>query len=102
MADLPAKSQTTMSNDHFVAQTYLKHFGNPPRGGLMHAYQKSAGQEFPCHPRSVCHEWDGDMNPLLSSTRFLGDYRKLYEPKWRTSVATLLQNALSNEDRFAI
>ena len=91
-----------MSNDHFVAQTYLRHFGDPSRGHIMHAYRKSKGDEFPCHPKDVCHEWDGDTNPLLSSPQFLGVYRKLFEPKWRLSVATLLENVLSAEDKFAI
>jgi hypothetical protein len=91
-----------MSNDHFVAQTYLRHFGDPSRGGIMHAYRKSKGDDFPCYPKDVCHEWDGDTNPLLSSPRILADYRKLFEPKWRLSVATLLQNSLSAEDKFAI
>jgi hypothetical protein len=50
----------------------------------------------------VCHEWDGDLNPLLASPELLGDYRKLFEPKWRASVAMLLENALSPEDKFAI
>jgi hypothetical protein len=91
-----------MSNDHFVAQTYLRHFGDPSRGDVMYAYRKSTGDEFPCHPRAACHEWDGDLNPLLRSPELLGDYRKLFEPKWRLSVATLLENALSAEDKFAI
>jgi hypothetical protein len=69
-----------MSNDHFVAQTYLKHFGDASRGDIMYAYRKSNGDEFPCHPRAVCHEWDGDLNPLLAPPQLLGDYRKLFEP----------------------
>jgi hypothetical protein len=91
-----------MSNDHFVAQIYLRHFGDPARGGMMYAYRKSKRDEFPCHPRAVCHEWDGDLNPLLASPELLGDYRKLFEPRWRASVATLLENVLSPDDKFAI
>ena len=69
-----------MSNDHFVAQTYLKHFGDASRGDIMYAYRKSNGDEFPCHPSAVCHEWDGDLNPLLVPPQLLGYYRKLFEP----------------------
>lgn len=52
-----------MANDHFIAQTYLKHFGDPAKGGMLNAYRKSDAKQFPCWPADVCHEWDGDLNP---------------------------------------
>jgi hypothetical protein len=48
-----------MQNDHYVAQTYLRHFAGPT--GLLRAYRKSNGATFPCRPRDICHEPDGDI-----------------------------------------
>ena len=46
-----------MANDHFVAQTYLKHFGDPSKGGMLHAYRKPcAGRghyAIGLNPRSI-------------------------------------------------
>ena len=91
-----------MPRDHFIAQTYLRHFGDPSKGGMMHAYRKSDGKAFSCHPKDVCHEWDGDLNPLLEKQNLLGEYRKIFEPKWRASVATLLEKTILPADMFAI
>lgn len=91
-----------MANDHFVAQTYLKHFGDPAKGGMLHACQKSTGKAFPCWPQDVCREWDGDLNPLLVKPELLGDYRKIFEPQWNAAIAALLANKLSPADKFAI
>jgi hypothetical protein len=46
-----------MSNDHFVAQTYLKHFGEASRGDIMYACRKSNGDELlPRREQSVLLE----------------------------------------------
>ena len=91
-----------MANDHFVARTYLKHFGDPTRGGILHGYQKSTGRNFPCWPPDVCREWEGDLNPLLIEPALLGDFRKLFEPRWDAAVEALKSRTLGAEDRFAI
>ncbi len=91
-----------MANDHFVAQTYLKHFGDSARGGMLHAYRKSDGKEFPCWPKDVCHEWDGDLNPALRDPQLLGQFRGIFEPHWNGSVESLLQQKLSPTDKWVI
>jgi hypothetical protein len=65
-----------MPRDHYVAQTYLKHFVG--EDGLLRAYRKSDGRRFPCRPRDVCHEWHGDViEEFLSDPAALAKYRKV-------------------------
>lgn len=89
-----------MTKDHYVAQTYLKRFSN--QNGMLHAYSKSDGKTFPCWPADVCHEWDGDSNPILTHPSLLGDFRKIWERHWTPSVENLLSNSISSKDKLAI
>jgi len=91
-----------MVKDHFVARTYLKHFGDASKGDMLRAYRKSDGKSFPCYPQDVCHEWDGDQNPLLAKKDLLGNYRKIFEPQWNSSIDRLLTESMSPEDIFAV
>jgi Protein of unknown function (DUF4238) len=91
-----------MAQDHFVAQTYLKHFGDATRDGMLHAYRKRDGKYFPCWPRDVCREWEGDLNRLLERKELLGDFRRLAEPYWNPSVANLLAGNISYHDKFVV
>lgn len=91
-----------MSRDHFIAQTYLRRFGDESKGFLMHAYRKSDGADFPCHPADVCFEWDGDLNSFMSHPEVLGDYRQIFEPHWHASVGTLLSKTFSPKEKFNI
>ena len=93
-----------MANDHFVARTYLKNFGDAENGGQLYGYSKTYGKQFPCWPRDVCREWDGDLNPswLGSCPNLLGEFRKIFEPLWGTSVQTLLLGSCPQEHRLAI
>ena len=71
-----------MANDHFIAQTYLRNFGDGSNGGMLHGYRKSDGTQFPCWPKDVCREWDGDLNPswLTGREHLLGQFRKMVLP----------------------
>jgi hypothetical protein len=92
-----------LAKDHFVAQTYLKHFGDPKIKGMLHAYRKPDGATFQCWPKDVCHEWDGDLNPeILNRPELLGDYRKIFEPQWDPALAKMLSHDLSAGDKFVI
>jgi hypothetical protein len=91
-----------MSQDHFVAQTYLRHFGDATHGGMLRAYRKQDGQSFPCWPKNVCREWDGDLNRLLPHPELLGDFRKMIEPYWNSSVETVLTGRMSYHDKFVV
>jgi hypothetical protein len=77
-----------MRDDHYVAQTYLQHFAGP--SGMLRAYRKSDGTTFPCKPRDICHEPNGDIIPdFLSEPGYLGEYRAGFEPLWNSGVAAL-------------
>jgi hypothetical protein len=91
-----------MSQDHYVARTYLKHFGDPECGGMLHGYRKPAGDTFPCWPKDVCHEWDGDINPALKDPGLLGAYRDYFEPHWNPSIAQIASGSLRHQDKWAI
>ena len=95
-----------MAKDHYIAQTYLKHFGDANLGGMLHAYRKSGVPTyFRCWPQDVCHEWDGDLNPGFLSHRpeLLGDFRRMCEPNWNQSIESLLLGKkIPDHDRFAI
>ena len=91
-----------MARDPFIAQTYLKRFGDPSKGGMLNAYRKSDGKQFSCWPKDVCHEKDGDANPLLHEPDLLGDYRAIFEPSWNIAVDRLLSSRVSANDLFAM
>lgn len=90
-----------MPRDHYIAETYLKHFlGND---GFLHVYRKSDGKYFPARPRDICHEWDGDIiQEFLANPNLLGEYRNLFEPAWNPAVAQLASGRVSREDKLAI
>ncbi len=61
-----------MAKDHYVAKTYLEHFLGSGET-LLHAYRKSDGKYFPCRPKDICREWNGDIVPdFLSNPNLLG------------------------------
>jgi hypothetical protein len=91
-----------MPEDHYVARTYLKHFGDPKRGGMLHGYQKPEGRNFPCWPKDVCREWDGDINPTLKEPGLLGDFRALFEPHWNPSISKIVSGKLEKRDKWSI
>lgn len=92
-----------MANDHYVAQTYLKHWCNPSDRYLMRAYRKSDHKQFPCKPADVCREWDGDLNPkYFTDPAVLGQFRKIFEPKWNPTVARIHNGTFTTDDRFIV
>ena len=91
-----------MAKDHYISQTYLKHFCDEK--GLLHAYRKSDGAEFPCRPKAVCHEWDGDLNPafLPGVPNLLGEWRGTFESRWNTAMEALRSRTVDPGGKFAI
>ncbi len=88
-----------MAQDHYVAQTYLKHFTGPT--GMLHAYRKSDGRSFQCRPKDVCREADGDVIPdFLSEPEYLGEFRGAFEPLWNGSVAALESRSGDMRDKL--
>lgn len=90
-----------MPNDHFVAQTYLKHFAD--ERGLLHAYRKSDAKCFPTRAADICHEPDGDIIPnFLSDPAYLGAFRGAFEPMWNHVVEALKSGACPNDVKFHV
>jgi hypothetical protein len=89
-----------VANDHYVAQTYLRHWLRPGQK-LLHAYSKASGKEFPCRPADICREWNGDLNPkYFKNPNVLGEFRKIFEPRWRQTVENILAGKITADDKF--
>jgi hypothetical protein len=94
-----------MSQDHFIARTYLKHFVDPIKGGgMLHAYRKSDQAQFICRPADVCREWRDDLNPEFITQRpaLLGELRKIFEPHWNEAISKLRSKSVAAQDKFVI
>jgi hypothetical protein len=90
-----------MQDDHYVAQTYLKHFAGP--SGLLRAYRKSDRHSFPCRPRDICTEPDGDViRDFLSEPTYLGEFRSAFEPGWNLAVEAIKSRAPDARHKFHI
>src|ERR1051325_11025013 len=91
-----------MALDHFVAQTYLKHWCDP-RTGQMRGYKKAIEQNFPCSPKDVCREWNWDINPVFEDNpSLLADFRKAFEPLWNPVVGEVRAGKLTSQEKFIL
>jgi hypothetical protein len=91
-----------MAEDHYVAQTYLKHWSDPQTNKIR-GYKKASDENFPCSPKDVCSEWNWDINPLLEDNpALLADFRKMFEPYWNPTIGRIRSGLLSSHDKFAL
>jgi hypothetical protein len=92
-----------MAKDHYVAQTYLKHWYDPKNKPPLQVYRKSDLKHFPCRPRDVCHEWDGDLiTEYLTDPARLGKFRKIFEPRWKPTVERLSAGKIDPKDKLVL
>jgi hypothetical protein len=90
-----------MAGDHYVAQTYLRHFAGGT--GKLRAYRKSDGKTFPCATQHICAELDGDTIPtFLVDEKLLGKYRKIFEGAWNPAVESLQKKVADRETKLHI
>ncbi len=75
-----------MPKDHYVAQTYLKHFLAPELGNLLHAYDKQGLKHFTPTTKNICCAQDWDTNPYFEDERAIDKYLRVIEPKWNHGV----------------
>jgi hypothetical protein len=98
-----------MPQDHYVAQTYLRAFGDPAtvkdpeKGGLLHAWRKSDLGYFPAYANNICKTAGWDDNPTyLRPPDALGQWLKIVEPHWKLSVGKLSSSTLAPVDKLMI
>jgi Protein of unknown function (DUF4238) len=98
-----AVSVASMSQDHYVAQTYLSAFIHPQTGRL-HAYSKRDSRYFVPSTGSVCKTMNWDQTPkFLSPPDALGRWLKIFEPPWASVVAKLeASHDLAPDDKYVI
>ena len=90
-----------MPKDHYVAQTYLRHFADGD--GLLHVYRKSDGKYWQSGPKGVCHEWDGDLiRDFVKDEEMLGKYRAIFEPQWNDAITDLTNGVCDAAVKMAI
>lgn len=78
-----------MPRDHYVAQTYLKHFLDPNLDKLLHAYDKKLLKHFTPTTKNICCAQDWDTNPYFEDERAVDKYLRIIEPKWNDGVENI-------------
>jgi Protein of unknown function (DUF4238) len=92
-----------MSQDHYVAQTYLEKWCDPANRDHLHVYRKSDLKYFPARPYDVCREKDGDKTAgYLADETALGKFRARFEPTWNRALTAAVQRRITDEDKFFI
>jgi hypothetical protein len=91
-----------MAQDHYVAQTYLKHWADPGTG-MLRGYNKRVDKQFPCYPKDVCREWNWDISPLFKDNpKALADFRKIFEPHWNPTIGAVRAGPLTSDEKFVL
>jgi Protein of unknown function (DUF4238) len=89
-----------MSNDHYVAETYLKHFSDLRE--MLHVHSKKRGNSFCTKPNGICYEEDGDfISEFLPFPDMLGEYRAIFEPHWNEAIRSLPKPNGENKKAFS-
>jgi hypothetical protein len=93
-----------MSQDHYIARTYLKHWTDTQNRKLLYAYRKSDLKEFPCKPADVCREWNGDLNEkyFKKAPEILGQLRRIFEKDWNKAIEQLTKKSISPDNKFTV
>lgn len=88
--------------DHYVAQTYLRHFTNSK--GKLHPYYKSSTPTIgkPKTPKQVCWVADGDYNKHLPDPRVLDTFLAPIENHWNQFVEELDEQKNYLENKYLI
>lgn len=70
--------------DHYVAQTYLKHFRN--ENGKLWVYSKKHLDIHERATKSICREAGWSDNPYFENPRVIEEYLRVYENQWSQAV----------------
>lgn len=83
-----------MPKDHYVAQTYLKHFSVDGKDGYVNVIRKSNLQRLHAIPTtSICAKTNWNNNEYFpKNPRIVEDFLKLFEPSWAKNVQKITNN----------
>ena len=88
--------------DHYVSQTYLRHFASS-NGDLVPYYKNAqvvAGKAKV--PKSICFETEGDTNKYFQNPRILDEFLPAFENTWNSNIARLENQELDEKAKFEI
>lgn len=89
-------------NDHFVAQTYLRHFTD--EAGCLTPYYKNGhvitGKKK--SPKQICYESDGDSNSYFDNPRILDEYLPHIENPWAENITKLASGDVDADCKYEI
>jgi len=89
-------------NDHYVSQTYLRHFASP-KGYLVPYYKNAqvvAGK--PKRTKSICFETEGDTNKYFDNPRLLDEFLPAFENPWKNNIAKLENGVFDANTKFEL
>ena len=86
-----------MDKDHYVAQTYLKHFKAKGISKRVNAIRKSDLKILEgVHVKEICQLANWSYSPYhQSNPRFAEDYLKIFEPQWNECIKTLKKDTFN-------
>jgi len=91
-----------MPKDHYVAQTYLKHFSIDEKYGYVNVIRKSNLQRLDSIPTtSICSKTNWSNNEYFpENPRAVEDFLKLFEPKWAKNVQKIANNTYDIKTKY--
>lgn len=91
-----------MTDDHYVAQTYLKHFHTKDSERCVNAILKPTLKELNgVNTRNICQSSNWNTIPCVKDNpRVVEEYLQLFEPKWNDCVKKLETNEFNQDVKY--
>ncbi len=78
-----------MSKDHYIAQTYMKHFIDAENNNNLHVYDKQTSNYFTPSTKNICSSEGWDTNPYFKNDRAVEIFLNAVEPQWDACVENI-------------
>lgn len=93
-----------MSKDHYIAQTYLKHFHTPNSENLVNAIRKRDLTWLQgVHTETICQKDNWSNSPYhQDDPRIVEEYLKIFEPEWDTAIKALERGRFDDNTKYII
>ena len=88
--------------DHYVSQTYLKHFTNSDGNIVPYYKNERVVTGKPKRPKSICFETEGDTNKYFENSRLLDDFLPAFENRWNHNIAELENGDLPANAKYEL